>query len=501
VSQNAAFENIISNGVTIFEEGTVLDRTKKGFDLPESLGAAKVNGPTGDKGQYLWMGTYTVRLDRGLTLPEVQHIGVIGNIGAHEQRCFAYGERVVITWLNKNNIQVPMILEGDTLDFYSKIVTSRGHLLDAGEKIIRSAMAKIPGTDGQYPFSNNQWDNAESTPGTSANHDKIVSLPGAETFYDKFGRLITLSRTPGKEFLTTQGQVDSGQDDVSGLSAVADQDAYYAKIQNDESEPISKEEPFAPKPINLSQYQLKHVTCKIVGDPQTNRTVTRGLLPRFDKWRFVPLVIRKYAVDSDGMPESDTYAVKQDRSNSATDGTSLGYVKTVTDKGDVKEFVPRHQNIRTVSDKLESIGGNYELKLKATDRLKDGSSNPTNMVHQELLKDGTVRLRVNENVQAKTNNFESTITPDGGQTVTAKKDIVIDSDTQIYLGGKAGAQNMVLGTNMKGLFDDLFNALNSWIPTSEFALKTALVTFLANYAQSLVPSGNKYYLSKDQKVA
>ena len=505
--QEQSFQDMLVTGSITTEEGTILGRTKQSYALTEAMGAAKVNGPKGDKGQYIWMGTYTVRLDRGLPLDGVQHLCAFDGTGSQNMRCLAYGARVTVTWLNKNNTQVPVIMEGVTLDYYSKILSGAGTLLDNGEYIIRSAIAQTPGAQGDFPFADNQFDNPNSVPESGVQDAaKMVSKPGAETFYDKFGRLISLSRVSGKEFLVTTGKVDTGQDDVSTLTTVAQQDAYYAKILNDESEPLVKAEPFAPKPINLTQYQLKKVVCKIEGDPDPNRTVLRGILPRFDKWKFNPIVIRKYQADSDGATETgDTFSVHQERGNSSSDGTVLGYNKTVTDKGDVKEFIPRHYNGRVVKDYLLSVGGNYDLRIKTTAMKADGTVNNINLVHQEFLADGTVNFKVNEDASAKTATFSSTITSTGMVTVTSDGEMVISSvNDKIYLGGKTNSQFMVLGDNLKKVVDDLYNALNTWVPVPSdggAALKVALVTFFADYAQALSPGQTNYYLSQKQKVA
>ena len=301
--QEEAFADAMSTGQITTEEGTIVGRVKQEFDIPESMGAAPVNGPVGNKGQYVWMGVYTVKLDRGLTLDKVPHICMFGGVGSQTMRCLVYGERVSVTWMNKNNTHFPVVIEGTTLDFYSKMISGGGSLLDPGEYLIRAAMAPSPGASGGFPFADNQFDSPNSTPdGGTQDAAKTVSVPGAEAMFDKFGRILSLSRTPGREFLVTQGRIDTGQDDISSLVTVADQDAYYAKITSDEASPINKAEPFAPKPINLNQYQLRKLACKIDGDPNPDRTVTQGLLPRFDKWTFTPVVIRKYTKDTDGTP-------------------------------------------------------------------------------------------------------------------------------------------------------------------------------------------------------
>lgn len=538
IENEQAFEAAVQIGRLILEEGTVRGRGSTSVSgLTRDLGAAAVNGPEGNKGQYLWDGTYTVELDRGVFLDNVYHICGMGH-SAQDQRVFAHGERVTVSWINRRNIQVPVILDGCTIDFYNKQLLGNGQLLDIGERVIRAAMANSPGVPGDRPFSSNQFDDPATLPGKVAegssdqNIDRIVRLPGGEVFLDKFGRVITLSRNPGHEFLVTNGKIDSGQDDVSDLDTVSDQDAYYDKITDDEAEPINKEEPFAPKTLNLFQYQQTLKTLKVLGDKDPNRTVRRGILPRFDRWIFKPILVRKYKADSDGQLEADaTYSVRQERSQTddSAETPIYGYAKTVTDQGDIKEFVPRHINQRVVGDVLQSIGGNYELKVKTTDRLPDGSPNPTNLVHREYLADGTVRLRINENVQQGKAAYDQKISPDGtmelyikqgGATssdnnisikygsdgvlnIKTKSKIVIDSDDKVYVGGETGAQSMMLGDMFKTLMDGLYNALATWVPISGdggAALKTALTAFFTDYAQSLTPGSPNYYLSQDQKV-
>jgi hypothetical protein len=145
--------------------------------------------------------------------------------------------------------------------------------------------------------------------------------------------------------------------------------------------------------------------------------VKRGILPRFDKWIFKPIVVRKYQADSDGAKETGTtHAVHQERGQTKVideNNAIYGYIKTVTDHGDIKEFVPRHINQRIVGDYLQSVGGNYELKVKTTDRLDNGQSNPQNLVHREYLADGTTRLRINENVTQGKSTYDNKISPDG----------------------------------------------------------------------------------------
>lgn len=541
--ESRAFEAVTAQGSQICEEGTIVGRVlQNDSGLTTALGAAKVNGPDSDKGQYMWLGTYSVRLDRGLTLDTVNHMCGFGAMGNQFQRCFVPGERVVVTWLNRQNNQLPLILDGATTDFYNKQVLGKSHLLDPGEQVLRSAMAETPGAEGSYPWSDNQFNNPQ-TKTDGGTHDenkkKLIRNPGAEVFYDKFGRIIETCRQPGYEFLVTNGRTDTGQDDVSSLLTVAAQDSYYSKISNDESEAQDPSEPLAPKPLNLVQYQLRQKVLKVVGDTNANRTVTRGILPRFDKWKFQPVVIRKYQADGDGQAEAETYAVRQERGQSTA--TANGYVRTITRDGDQKEFVARHYNGRVVGDHLLSVGGNHELKVKTTDRQADGSSNPINLVHQELLADGTVRLRVNEQVTNQAASFDLKISPAGTLEVAVKSDrgsftdykayIKVDSATgdllldtkgkvtmtsegeqvidstndKIYLGGKIGAEWMVLGEKWKTLFEKLGDALNSWVPVpmdGGAALKSLLVTtFLTDYLASKTSANPQYYLSQNQKVA
>lgn len=435
--QEETFHSVMSMGSVTTEEGTILGRNKQPFTLTEALGAAAVNGPVGDKGQYLWMGTYTVKIDRGLTLDNVQHLCGIDGFGSQEMSCLPYGARVAITWLNKNNVQLPVIVNGTTLDFYNKMITSKGTLLDPGEKIIRSSMAasaaSIP-----LPFSNNQFDSPNSIPSTqNANDSSVVSVPGSETFYDKFGRVISLSRTPNSEFLITHGPVDTGQDNVDTYTTVSAQTNYYSQINNDESTPIDKAEPFAPKPINLTQYHLKPVVCKVVGDPDPNRTVTRGILPRFDLWKFNPIVIRKYDPNSDGIVESTTsYSVYQQRSNSSADATTLGYLNTITNTGDQKEFIPRNFNGRVVGDYLMSVGGNYDLKIKTNMLNSDGSVNNKNVLHQTFATDGTngtYSMLVGEQIDTKKAIYNSTISATVGQVIFIKSGGGTSSDYNLKI--------------------------------------------------------------------
>jgi len=416
-SASEAFSNVIMPNNITLEEGTIRGRNFIAVDgLTEDLGAAEVNGPEGNKGQNIWDGTYTVELDRGIGLDSVYHITDFG-FAAQSQRCLNWGDRVVIAWMNRLNVQIPVILDGCTIDTYNKQLFSKSHLLDSGERIIRSAMANSPGALGDYPFADNQYDKSSQSEST-LNEDtgRIIQYPGGETFFDKFGRIVSLSRNPEHEFLTTMGRIDSGQNDVSDLTTISEQDSYYDDVQSDESNLANQEEPFAPQALNLVQYQQRVKQFKIAGDKDPNRTVSRGLLPRFDKWKFVPVVIRKYSENSDGQTESGTtYSVKQDRAQTiiGPTETTYGYVNTITDSGDLKEFIPRHVNRRIVGDNLTFVGGNDDFKIKTTMLLSDGSVNTKNWVHREYLSDGTARLRINEDTSAGTATYDNKVSPDG----------------------------------------------------------------------------------------
>ena len=63
----------------------------------------------------------------------------------------------------------------------------------------------------------------------------------------------------------------------------------YNGIDDDESTPINGDEPMAPKPINLVQYQQVKKIASLVDDPDPSSRVEVGLLPRFDKWKFQPI--------------------------------------------------------------------------------------------------------------------------------------------------------------------------------------------------------------------
>ena len=483
MSQHQAFASVLNASDITFEEGTVKSRIKQAFPgLTEDFGAAKVNGPAGDKGQYVWMGTYVVQLDRGITLPDVQHLCLLGNTGSQDQRCIPYGEKVVITWLNRKNVQLPVILEGVTVDFYNKQLFGNGHLLDPGERIIRSAIAALP-PDTDAPFADNQFDNPASAPNPDGsfdeNLDRVIRYPGSEIFFDKFGRLITLSRSPGNEYLVTCGRTDTGQDDVSDQDTVAKQDTYYDSISDDESEPVLADEPMAPKPINLTQYMLIKKRLQVEGDPDPNRTVTRGILPRFDRWKFQPIVIRSYDANKDGtkLTGDPVYAVHQERQN--TKNTQYGFIRTITDSGDLKIFVPRHANIRVVGDALLSVKGNVSLKVKPTYG------------------------------DAADSVFNLTVQSDGTTNVFSKNKIVVDVDLvdeasgpNIFLGGEDTPEAAVKGETLKDLVDALYNNLKDWVPVPSdggMALKTLLLNATYGFITKYASDGDKY-LSIDKKV-
>lgn len=418
-SQDQALNQTLGTSFIIAEEGVVKGRNKLKRNIPEE-DAADINGPENDKGQYIWDGTYVVTLRRGITLSPVYAVAALGR-GAQNQRVIPVGEVVTIQWLSKGDVYVPVIIEGNTMEYGNKQLTGKADLLDFGEQVLRSAIAYEPEVmaDGSrtHPFSDNQFDSPESAPDADGafdeNSSKVVKNPGGTVFVDKFGRVTMLCRHPNHEFLVTMGKVDTGQDDVSALESVSEQDAYYDSISNDESDPdgLHPTEPFAPKPLNLSQYQLREKSYAIENDPDPKRRVPVGILPRFDKWIFTPVVIRSYSADTDGQVVSGTInSVYQMRGQSA--GDEYGYMHTITQRGDVKEFVARHLNQRIVGDCLQSIGGNHEIKLKTSDRNDDGSSNPNNAVHIERLSSGVVRLRTNE-TSATESRFDFKVSANG----------------------------------------------------------------------------------------
>ena len=446
MSNDSSFDSMISSGSATIEEGTIIGRSYMKTGVTPTLQGAEVNGPVGDKAQWLWDGTYSVALDRGsIGLTGVYHITGTGGGSAQNQRCLAIQERVTIMWLTRDGVQIPVILENCTIDFYKKNLESNGHLLDMGEQIVRSGIATAPGGSEDSPFANNQYEQGVNTPDQSSqDFSKRVRFPGGETFYDKFGRIISLSRTADYETLVTHGKIDSGQDDVTDQDTVTKQDTYYDKILTDESEPVNVEEPFAPKAINLSQYIQKRKNFKVVGDKDPNRTVSRGLLPRFDKWKFIPIVIRKYKADSPGEPtDNETFSTRQVRQQSVITSTtkSYGYVHTLTQQGDVKEFVPRHINQRIVGDKLVSQGGNNEFRLQTTSNLFDGTDNPVSFIHREYLENGT-RLRIAEDLDAGTSTYD--------------KKVLLDGTTELYIkegGGTSTDFNLKIKLSPSGAIE------------------------------------------------
>jgi len=506
------FDELISYGDITIEEGVVTGRNLVKTDLTEALGAANVNGPPGDKGQYVWDGSYKVILERGMHLDRVYSSDLFGITGQDVRGCFAKNEKVTVIWMNRKNSQIPIILNGVTIDSYLKQMVGMGHLLDQGEYVIRSAMSNDPETSSVVgkPFADNQFDQKATAPNSNENIDKVVKNPGGETFYDKFGRVCFISRQPYHEFMVTVGKTDSGQDDVSNLTTVADQDVYYAKITNDESDTTT--EPFKPKEINLSQYQQ---TVESFVDGSDGTLHKRGILPRFDKWIFKPIVVRKYALNSDGAAAytTDIYAVYQERGEL--------FVRTITSKGDLKEYIDGYINQRIKGDCLLSIGGSLDLKIKTTDRDANGASTP-NLAHFEALADGTVRLRVNENAQFK-GTFDQKISPDGtlelyGKTggatstdynvkiklspdgtieVDSKKKIVVHSDADIYIGGETDAEPIPLGTKLKSYLDSFMaSVFRNWVPVPSdggASLKTLFSTWDGVHSTD-------NYLSSSRKV-
>lgn len=418
------FEEQISYGDITVEEGIITGRNLVKTDLTEDLEAAKVNGPPGDKGQYIWDGSYKVILSRGIHLDRVYSSERFGITGQEIRGCFAKNEKITVIWMNRQNNQIPIILNGVTIDSYLKQMASMGHLLDQGEYVLRSAMSNDPETSStpSKPFADNQFDQKSTTPNANENVDKVVKNPGSELFFDKFGRLSLLSRQPYHEFLITVGKTDSGQDDANLYTTIASQNTFYDAIKNDESTPTDKTEPLKPKEINLSQYQQVVEDFIDSSDGTIHR---RGILPRFDKWIFKPVVVRKYAKDSDGaMAHTDSvYAVYQERGEL--------YVKTITSRGDLKTYLDGYVNQRVKGDYLLSIGGNLDLKIKTNDRTSQGQ--PTNnLVHLEALSDGTLRTRINENAQFK-GTFDQTISHDGTCEIYIKQGGATPSDYNVKI--------------------------------------------------------------------
>jgi hypothetical protein len=418
------FEEQISYGDITVEEGTITGRNLVKTDLTEDLEAAKVNGPPGDKGQYIWDGSYKVILARGIHLDRVYSSERFGITGQEVKGCFAKNEKVTVIWMNRQNSQIPIILNGVTIDSYLKQMASMGHLLDQGEYVLRSAMSNDPETSSvsDKPFADNQFDQKSTAPNANENVDKVVKNPGSEVFFDKFGRLSLLSRQPYHEFLITVGKTDSGQDDANPYTTIASQNTFYDAIKDDESTPTDQTEPLKPKEINLSQYQQ---TVEDFVDSSDGTIHRRGILPRFDKWIFKPIVVRKYSQNSDGVPAytTDIYAVYQERGEL--------YVKTITSKGDLKEYLDGYVNQRIKGDYLLSVGGNLDLKIKTNDR--DSQGNPTNnLAHFEVLSDGTIRTRVNENSEFK-GTFDQTISPDGTCEIYIKQGGTTSSDYNVKI--------------------------------------------------------------------
>ena len=348
VSENV-FQKTMTPSLAPFEEGIILGRNQMQVILPATSTEARVNGPPNNKGQYFWDGTYRVKLRRGQILDNAFDSAIIG-LGGQDQRVLCYGEVVNVVWMMREDVRVPVVVGGNTMEFYTKKIEGRAVLMDYGERTIRASISKQPElmADGStdFPFSDNQFDHPGSAPTAAGgstydeNPDKIVNLPGAEMFLDKFGRAILVSRHADHEFVTTMGKVDTGQDDVSKLTTTAQQDAYYAQIKNDESQPVNDKEPFAPKPLNLVQYEEVHKKGKIAGDPDATRTINVGLLPRFDKWKFQPIVIRSYETDTNGAEVTeDLFSVHQLRQQPQVNGA--------------------------VGDCLKTIGGTYDQKVKA----------------------------------------------------------------------------------------------------------------------------------------
>jgi len=524
--RDTSFYDYVSVGRSYLETGYIVGRnlTKNIFGSSEDV--AEVNGPEGNKGQNIWDGTYRVQLKRQRLL-----LGKVLSISY--DRIFSIYEEVTISWLNRDGLYIPIILDNNTLNFFTKSVMNKIHLVDFGEQILRSSISNDPETTGSgdtdHPFADNQFDNPTTIPNAEGsfdeNSDKVVKNPGGEVFLDKFGRVVFLSRhNSNHQFLLTAGKVDSGQDDVSSHTTVSSQDTYYDAITNDESKPDATDlsEPFEPKSLNLSQYQQVPKIGKLKGDTDPNRSVTFGVLPRFDKWKFVPIVVRKYAPDSDGeVVGTDIYSVYQERGN-------CKYVRTITDGGDVKVFIPRHENVRIVGDSLTSVGGNVELKMKTMDRLPSGTTNPNNIIHQEYLTDGTIRIRTNENVSTGKARFDQKIDSDGSMelyinssggsssdynlkitldasdgtiNIDSKKDVNINasggvevttSDGTTIGGGSSLLEKAVTGDTLKTYLDALYTSLSNWIVVPAdggAALKASLASFFAVHA-------NTNYLSK-----
>lgn len=510
-----AFDDVVLSDAITIEEGVILGRNLH-HNILTGDAVSAVNDASGD-GQFVWDGTYRVKLDRGLTIKTVPAQGRFGR-GAQKQSVYPIGEKICVVWLNRHNTMVPMILDGVSMEYMQKALTGNISLLDPGEEIIRSAISADPTNTeagSEYPFFDNQHDNPATAlksdgSGFSENVDKVIKLPGAELFLDKFGRSIQLARpvdSSGKPFLITMGSVDTGQDDVSKLNTASEQDSYYDKIQNDESEPVNVEEPFAPKSINVVQYQTVKKSAQLENDTDPNNKVNVGLLPRFDRWKFQPIVIRKYGENTDGVEESGTiYSVYQQRAQTIAGANIYGYVRTITDQGDVKEFIPRHVNQRIVGDQLISIGGNYDFKIKTK------GTDTTNKFHMECKSDGAYRIRVNETNSGS--KFDMTVATSGDWTVVNQGAIAFEAKNLFSIASlnsnvtTSGNETHIQGSTYKiareapldAMWTALYNALLSWVPIpvdGGAALKVALSSIF-------FPAYNTNHLnigSEDAKVS
>lgn len=426
-----AFDDSIRDGGIIVEEGMVLGRNFHRFKIT-GASVSSVNGPAGDKGQNFWDGTYRVILDRGLILDRV-YVQDRSGRGAQEESVIPTGEKVCIQWLSKGGVKIPLISNGNTTVYFEKQLSGKNTLLDPGERILRAAKAAEPKID--VPFGSNQYDDPATSPDADGNYDennkKVVKYPGGELFLDKFGRVMQTSRQEDFEVLVTNGKIDSGQNDVSALKTAVEQNTYYDAVLNDESQPINPKEPFAPRPLNLVQYQPVEKVTSVKGDNDPNAKIRVGLLPRFDKWKFVPISIRSRGTSSDAISEvsGEVHSVHQLRGQTKVTGTvytSGGYVRTITDMGDVKEFVPRHVNQRIVGTVLKDIGGSYDL------RLKTNYTDTTNIVHVEYLSDGTIRHRSGS-------VFEQVTLPNGS--------------LEIYVGGSQSTAKVTLKATAAGALE------------------------------------------------
>lgn len=545
VKPDSVYSTTLSDRIVI-EEALVLSRNKYSLSFNSGADIADVNGPEDSKGQNFWDGTYTVRLKRqGLVLGRVYTMSEIGR-GSQDQYVYAPYEEVSLTWLNRDNVQIPVIIGGNTLDNFNKSLSGNSHLVDFGERVIRSAIARNPGKPDS-PFAHNQFDNPNSAPKTpqgndyDENNDSVVKNPGAEIFLDKFGRVLSLSRQDSNEFMVTYGKIDSGQDDISSLISVSAQDSYYAAIKSDESKPLTSDfsEPMAPKSINIRQYQPIKKTGKLAGD-DPNSGFGFGVLPRFDKWRFIPVIIRAY--DGGDGSESEVQSVFNERSNSL-------YSRTITNSGDIKIYSPGNSNTRIIGDILLSVGGNIQTKIKTSDRLSSGSTNPENIYHQELLNDGTIRVRSNQNTSLGTENFFSEVNSEGsidmycksgGGTssnysfrttvdssngawevdgkdlikISAGSDINIEGQTLANIitvngttigsnGSAMDAEAFVKGNTLKTYLDSLVQVLNTWVfvPADGGAsLKMAITAWVAS-VHTAISTGNLYLSQQNSSNA